>query len=85
MENTSEFVVYILYAEKYNKYYVGYTSHLIERMKSHNFLGHGFTKRYRPWVVIHVEFFTSKTEALQREKFLKSGKGRAWRKNNLNL
>jgi putative endonuclease len=31
-----EFVVYILYSEKFNKNYTGYTSNLIERFKSHN-------------------------------------------------
>ncbi|WP_245574816.1 GIY-YIG nuclease family protein [Aequorivita capsosiphonis] len=36
----------------------------------------GYTLRYRPWVVLHVEFHKTKKEALQRELFLKSGKGR---------
>jgi len=38
----------------------------------------GYTSRYRPWEVIHVEFLSSKREALKREKFLKSGLGRKW-------
>lgn len=33
-----EFVVYILFSEKHNKTYVGFTSNLIERFKSHNLL-----------------------------------------------
>ncbi|WP_374707758.1 GIY-YIG nuclease family protein [Flavobacterium sp. J372] len=33
-----EFVVYILYSEKHQKSYVGYTSALIDRFKSHNLL-----------------------------------------------
>ena len=72
-----EFVVYILYSKDYNKTYVGFTSNLIERFKSHNYLSKkGYTIKYRPWKVIHVEFFTTKSEALVREKILKSGKGR---------
>ncbi len=56
---------------------MGYTSHLIERFKSHNHLGKkGYTLKYRPWEVIHVEFFTTKAEALQREQFFKTGIGR---------
>ncbi len=71
------FVVYILFSKKYMKTYVGFTSNLIERMKSHNVLGtKGYTIKYRPWVVINVQFFTSKKEAMQMEKFYKTGKGR---------
>jgi putative endonuclease len=79
-----EFVVYILYSEKYNKYYTGYTSSIITRFKSHNELSNkGFTKRYRPWIVVYIEFFTTKKEAIIREKFLKSGTGREWIKDKL--
>ncbi|WP_445720070.1 GIY-YIG nuclease family protein [Flavobacterium sp.] len=72
-----EFVVYILFSEDYGKTYVGFTSNLIERFKSHNYLSKkGYTIKFRPWQVIYVEFFTTKSEALKREKFLKTGKGR---------
>lgn len=72
-----EFVVYVLYSKEYGKTYVGFTSNLIERFKSHNFLSKkGYTIKFRPWVVIHLEFFSSKTEALKRENLLKTGKGR---------
>jgi len=74
-----EFVVYILYSEKFNKNYTGFTSNLIERFKSHNILG--FTIKFRPWKVIYVEFFNSKTEAMKREKYLKTGIGREFIKN----
>ncbi len=72
-----EFVVYILFSEDYGKTYVGFTSNLIERFKSHNYLSKkGYKIKFRPWQVIYVEFFTTKSEALKREKLLKSGKGR---------
>jgi putative endonuclease len=72
-----EFVVYILFSEDYGKTYVGFTSNLIERFKSHNYLSKkGYTIKFRPWQVIYVEFFTTKFEALKREKLLKTGKGR---------
>ena len=73
-----EFVVYILSSTKTDKLYKGFTSNLIARMQSHNHLGRGWTKRYRPWEVIHIEFFASKTEALAREKWFKSTTGRRW-------
>ncbi|MCB0469062.1 MAG: GIY-YIG nuclease family protein [Aequorivita sp.] len=72
-----EFVVYILFSKNFNKTYVGFTSNLIERYKSHNHLSKkGYTLKFRPWEVIHVEFFATKAEALQREQFFKTGIGR---------
>ena len=79
-----EFVAYILYSEENDIHYTGYTSNLIERFKSHNRIAtKGFTVKYRPWTVIHVEFFESKKEAIDREKFLKSGKGREFIKSQV--
>ncbi|MBC6368060.1 GIY-YIG nuclease family protein [Algoriphagus sp. AK58] len=77
MENT--FVVYILYSASSGKTYTGMTSDLITRFHFHNFKStKGFTIKYRPWIVAHVEFFESKMEAMLREKELKTGKGRDW-------
>jgi putative endonuclease len=73
------YTVYILFSPKYTKIYVGYTSNLLERFKSHNTLGKkGYTTRYRPWVVIYCEYFSEKSMAMKREKELKSGNGRQW-------
>jgi putative endonuclease len=67
-----EFVVYILYSETHDKTYVGFTSNLIERIKSHNTLGvKGYTLKYRSWEVIYVAFFDEKKLALNQEKYLK--------------
>jgi putative endonuclease len=73
------FTIYILYSEKYNKIYIGYTSNLIQRFYSHNKLGKdGYTLKFRPWVVIYTELFEEKTGAMKREKQLKSSNGRQW-------
>ncbi len=74
-----EYVVYCLWSLKFDKIYIGYSGNLIERIKSHNSLStSGYTLRYRPWIVIHVEFFNNKREAIIREKYLKSSRGRAF-------
>jgi putative endonuclease len=71
------FTVYVLYSPNHQKTYTGYTSSLDDRIKSHNALAKkGFTVKYRPWVILYTEQFETKTEALKREKELKSGKGR---------
>jgi putative endonuclease len=49
----------------------------VERFKSHNELGtKGYTINFRPWSVIHVEFFQRKERCNKKEKFLKTGQGR---------
>ncbi len=73
------FTVYILYSEKYNKIYIGYTSNLIQRFYSHNQLGKdGYTLKFRPWTMIYTEVFQQKADAMKKEKQLKSANGRSW-------
>ena len=73
------FTVYVLYSERYDKIYVGFTSNLEQRLLSHNELGtKGWSIKFRPWVVLHTELFESRQEALMREKELKTARDRAW-------
>ncbi len=69
--------VYVLYSKPYNKIYIGYTSNLEERLKSHNELAtKGWTIPFRPWILLYSETFEDKKAALKREKELKSFQGR---------
>jgi putative endonuclease len=70
-----EFAVYILYSSKSKRNYTGFTTHLIERFKSHNVYGKDSTRFYRPWIEVHVEFFSIKEVALKKEHYYKSGRG----------
>ena len=73
------YTVYVLYSDRYQKIYIGYTSNLFERIQSHNLLGtKGWTVRFRPWQIIYTEEFVEKSAALKREKELKSSRGRAF-------
>ena len=73
------FVTYVLYAEKFHKIYIGYTSDLINRIKSHNLLAtKEYTTKFRPWIVVAVFPFECKAQAMKHEKFLKTGKGREY-------
>ena len=73
------FTVYVLYSAKYDKIYIGYTSNLENRLLSHNKLSSkGYTIKFRPWKVIHTETFETKTQAMKRERQLKSSRGRDW-------
>jgi len=70
-----DYVVYILYSFKSKRNYTGSSTNLIERFYSHNLYGKDSTRLYRPWIVVHVEFFETKKDALAREKYYKSGRG----------
>jgi putative endonuclease len=75
--NKPIFTIYVLYSQKHAKHYVGYTTDLAERYLSHNHLSSkGWTVKYRPWEIIHVEEYATKEEAMKRERWLKSGVGR---------
>jgi putative endonuclease len=52
------FTVYVLFSESFNKTYVGFTTDLADRLKSHNELAtKSWTIHFRPWKVIHTEHF----------------------------
>jgi len=36
----------------------------------------GYTRQFQPWVLVHLEKFDSKLQAMEREKQLKSHQGR---------
>jgi len=72
------FYIYVLWSSKLKKRYTGSTKFVDKRFNQHNSGYSRFTKNGIPWILIHIEEFPSKTEALKREKFLKSGQGRTW-------
>jgi len=73
------FTTYVLYSEKHDKIYIGYTSNLHQRLISHNELStKGWTIKFRPWKLIYKEEYETKSEAMKREKQLKSYKGRTF-------
>lgn len=67
---------YILFSKKLNKYYIGSTNDLVERLRKHNSNHKGFTGKIGDWKVVYSEEFKSKTEAYFRESQVKSWKSR---------
>ena len=76
------FWVYILQSESTGKIYIGHTSNLERRLQEHNDKHLGkqrYTRKQQgPWIMIFSEEMPSRSEAMKREKFLKSGSGREW-------
>ncbi|MCK7526733.1 MAG: GIY-YIG nuclease family protein [Ignavibacteriales bacterium] len=69
------YYVYVLWSNKLQKRYVGFTSDLTTRLSEHNFGKSPFTKSGMPWKLLCKEEYSSESEARKREKFLKSGVG----------
>ena len=68
--------LYILYSKNLDKYYVGHTSNIGERLKSHLYNHSGFTSRAKDWVLVHSEEFSSKSESQARELQIKKWKSK---------
>ena len=61
------------------------TEDLVLRLKQHNDKSLSFwTKRGNNWRLVYKEEFSSKTEALKRESWLKTGVGREFLNKKLN-
>ena len=66
------YTVYILRSESDHRLYIGCTSNVKNRFIAHNSGEVKATKGRRPLVLIHTEKFDNKTDAFNRERFLKS-------------
>jgi len=63
------------------KLYKGSTDDLEKRLSQHNSGNFpSYTKNLGPWKLVYKESFDTRKEAEQRERFLKSGKGREFLK-----
>ena len=75
------YYVYVLRSLDFGRNYVGFTRNVEKRLREHNSGKTRSTMPYIPWEIILVEEFDLKEDALTREKFLKTGKGREYIKN----
>ena len=70
------YFVYILKSLKDGSYYKGYTQDLNKRLEEHNQGKSSYTSTKLPWILLYSETFTTKEEAIAREKYLKNSAGR---------
>ncbi|MFO7447653.1 MAG: GIY-YIG nuclease family protein [Ignavibacteriaceae bacterium] len=66
------FNVYILKSLNVERFYIGSTSDMQKKLEMHNSFRAKWTKRYQPWTIVYTEEFATRSEAVKREKFLKS-------------
>ncbi|KKS53847.1 MAG: Excinuclease ABC subunit C [Parcubacteria group bacterium GW2011_GWA2_42_28] len=74
------YYVYIIYSAKLGKEYIGFTGDLKKRLIEHNQQRVSYTSRGVPWELIYYEAFVNKKDAMNEEKFFKTGSGRERRK-----
>ncbi len=70
------YFVYILYSTTKDKFYIGYTSDLNERIIRHNQKSKGFTGSTNDWELKYYETLDNKNDAINREKQIKSWKSK---------
>jgi putative endonuclease len=76
--------VYILQSEAdSDRFYVGLTDDLRNRLPSHNAGRVPHTSKYRPWRLNTYVAFSDKSRAVVFEKYLKSASGRAFSRKRL--
>ncbi len=72
------FTVYILFSESLNRYYVGHTGDLKDRLIRYNQGRSKSTKSEIPWKIMYTEAYQTKPEAYQREMEIKKQKSRKY-------
>jgi putative endonuclease len=77
------YYTYVLKSLKDGKLYIGQTSDINKRFAEHNSGMCKSTKSRAPFELIYKEMYESRSEAMKREKELKSGKGREFIKKML--
>jgi putative endonuclease len=65
------FYVYIIQSQFDKSYYKGFSTNPLHRLQQHNNKESAYTSTKTPWLLVHIEIFVSKTDALKREKVLK--------------
>jgi putative endonuclease len=70
------FYVYLLHSAKDNGFYTGFSTDLKRRLSEHKGGASFSTKSRGPWKLIYYEAYLNETDALGRERYLKSGSGR---------
>ena len=71
-----EFYTYILQSESSGSLYIGSTNNLEDRLLRHNSDQNTYTKGKGPWSLLFSVTFSTRSEAVQLERFLKSKKSK---------
>jgi putative endonuclease len=71
------YYVYVLLSLKDKKFYIGFTNDLKRRLKEHDSGKNISTKSRFPFELIYYEAHLSKADAMRRERYFKTTKGKS--------
>jgi putative endonuclease len=71
------YFVYVLRSLKDGLFYIGFSENVENRLKEHNDGRNISTKNRRPFEILFYEAFRTKHDALRREAYFKTTKGKA--------
>jgi putative endonuclease len=72
------YFVYILYSKSKDRFYIGHTHDLNQRLLQHNAGRTPSTKAGRPWIIVYSETYNDKGSAAKRELEIKNKKSRKY-------
>lgn len=70
-----EYVVYVLQSQVTGRLYVGSTGNLTDRLARHNRGQSKSTRHGVPWQLVHCEGYSERSQAVQQERYYKTGRG----------
>ena len=77
-------IVCVLRSISTGKQYIEQIENLKRRLLEHELGLARYSRGRGPWKIVLTEEYDTRAEAMQREKFLKSGQGRAFVKEHIN-
>ncbi|MEO7990411.1 MAG: GIY-YIG nuclease family protein [Chryseolinea sp.] len=77
------FYSYVLRSLNFDYYYKGHCQNLEERLRQHNSGKTASIRKYVPFEIVYFESFTTREEAIVREKYFKTTAGRRFLKSKL--
>src|SRR5205809_5327007 len=72
------YFVYIIYSQRLDRFYIGYTHNLDIRLQQHNSGISVFTSKASDWVLCFSECFPTRIAAQKREREIKNKKSRKY-------
>ena len=77
------FYVYVLRSVQDNMFYTGFTKDLKKRIEEHNSGISRATKGRLPLELVYYEFCLNRQDAMKRERYLKTTRGKRYLKNRI--
>ena len=72
------FYTYVIQSIETGILYKGFTENLERRLMEHNAGLSNYTSKYAPWKLVLFEEHSTRSLAMKREKWYKTGVGRDW-------